>query len=134
MRRDIITGLPASRHQTDHLQFGRDGRLYIGQGSRSDHGELVCIAPLEGTVLVAYEGEQHRAGLREALSDVQPTVSLFIGPEGGFAREEVACAREAGARLITLGPRILRSETAAPLLAALVLYELGDLSFPRDDA
>src|SRR5207237_9788176 len=35
VRRDIITGLPASRHQTDHLLFGRDGRLYIGQGSRS---------------------------------------------------------------------------------------------------
>jgi 16S rRNA (uracil1498-N3)-methyltransferase len=81
----------------------------------------------DGTVLVAYEGERQRT-VRDALSDVQSTVSLFIGPEGGFAPQEVARAGDAGARLITLGPRILRSETASPLLAALVLYELGDLS------
>lgn len=51
--RAIITGLPAARHQTDHIAFGPDGRLYIGQGSRSDHGELVSIEPLEASILVA---------------------------------------------------------------------------------
>jgi 16S rRNA (uracil1498-N3)-methyltransferase len=53
---------------------------------------------------------------------------VFVGPEGGFAPEEAACAERAGAHLVTLGPRVLRTETASPVLAALVLYELGDLS------
>ena len=55
-------------------------------------------------------------------------VSLFVGPEGGYSPDEVTCAQHAGAHLVTLGPRILRAETASPVLAALVLYELGDLS------
>ena len=49
------------------------------------------------------------------------TVFLAIGPEGGFADEEAALAVSAGWRPIDLGPRILRVETAAILLAALVV-------------
>jgi 16S rRNA (uracil1498-N3)-methyltransferase len=46
-------------------------------------------------------------------------VALFIGPEGGLAAEEVALAAAAGVLPVSLGPRILRAETAA--LAALAL-------------
>jgi 16S rRNA (uracil1498-N3)-methyltransferase len=49
---------------------------------------------------------------------------LFVGPEGSFEAEEVACARQAGAHIVTLGPRVLRAETASVVLAALSLYEL----------
>lgn len=50
------------------------------------------------------------------------SVSLFIGPEGGLTAEEVALAQAAGARVVSLGPRILRAETAAvAMLAALLL-------------
>jgi 16S rRNA (uracil1498-N3)-methyltransferase len=49
------------------------------------------------------------------------TVFLAIGPEGGFADEEVALAVSAGWRPINLGPRILRVETAAILLTAMVV-------------
>lgn len=52
---------------------------------------------------------------------------LFIGPEGGLSRAEVEQAREAGIISVTLGPRILRTETAGLIAAALVLYESGDL-------
>jgi 16S rRNA (uracil1498-N3)-methyltransferase len=86
----------------------------------------------EGTVIMAYEEERHHS-LREALVGVQQTVSIFVGPEGGYEPEEAAAARSAGAQLVTLGPRVLRTETASPLLAALVLYELGDLSSAQDD-
>lgn len=55
------------------------------------------------------------------------TVHLFIGPEGGFTAEEVALAQEHGVRLVTLGPRILRAETAALVAATLVLAALGEL-------
>jgi 16S rRNA (uracil1498-N3)-methyltransferase len=93
---------------------------------------LRAIAAAEGTKLVAYEREPRRQ-LRDVLqSPSTPTVAAFVGPEGGFTPEEADCAERAGAHLITLGPRVLRTETASPLLAALVLYELGDLSSGRD--
>jgi len=56
------------------------------------------------------------------------SVNLFIGPEGGFTFEEVTLAQRYGIMPITLGPRILRSETAGLVAAAAILYELGDLS------
>jgi 16S rRNA (uracil1498-N3)-methyltransferase len=52
---------------------------------------------------------------------------VLIGPEGGFADDEVALARRSGARVVSLGRRILRSETAGIVAAAAVLYELGEL-------
>jgi 16S rRNA (uracil1498-N3)-methyltransferase len=76
---------------------------------------------------MAYEAERRR-NLKDALTSAPRTVSLFVGPEGGYSADEADCATQAGAQLITLGPRVLRTETASPLLAALVLYELGDLS------
>lgn len=51
-RVDLITGLPAGRHQTDLALIGPDGRLYIAQGSRSDRGET-AIDPHEASILVA---------------------------------------------------------------------------------
>lgn len=55
-------------------------------------------------------------------------INLFIGPEGGFTEEEIALAKRYGLLPITLGPRILRAETAGIVAAAAVLYELGDLA------
>jgi 16S rRNA (uracil1498-N3)-methyltransferase len=54
-------------------------------------------------------------------------VSLFIGPEGGFEASEVDLAKELGCTPVTLGRRILRSETAGIVASALVLGTLGDL-------
>jgi 16S rRNA (uracil1498-N3)-methyltransferase len=54
-------------------------------------------------------------------------IYLFVGPEGGFSSGEVALARRHGAIPLTLGPRILRAETAAVVAAALALELCGDL-------
>ncbi len=54
-------------------------------------------------------------------------VRIFIGPEGGFSPEEAAEAAGEGVALVTLGPRILRTETAGPAVLALVLYHYGEL-------
>jgi len=54
-------------------------------------------------------------------------VALMVGPEGGFDLEEVQRAQEMGFKPITLGRRIMRTETAAILLVGIVQYELGDL-------
>ncbi|MCD6553189.1 MAG: 16S rRNA (uracil(1498)-N(3))-methyltransferase [Anaerolineae bacterium] len=55
------------------------------------------------------------------------SINLFIGPEGGFSADEVNLAQRYGIHAVTLGPRILRAETAGLVAAAAILYELGDL-------
>jgi 16S rRNA (uracil1498-N3)-methyltransferase len=88
-----------------------------------------ALASAPGLRLLPWEGE-HDITLREALTAEGPpeAVSLFIGPEGGFPTEEVEMARQQGVRTVSLGPRILRAETAGIVAAALVLHELGEMA------
>lgn len=79
-------------------------------------------------VLAAWEAENnldvHQLGrqVRSARGD-PARVAILIGPEGGFSEQEVKLAVRKGAVPFTLGPRILRMETAALAAAVLVLYE-----------
>jgi 16S rRNA (uracil1498-N3)-methyltransferase len=80
-------------------------------------------------VLIAAPSDESPT-LRQALvqDDRAPaSVAILIGPEGGFAEDEVVLAEERGAITISLGPRIFRTETAAIIVPALVLYELGEM-------
>jgi len=108
---------------TEQSGRGRMPRLHAAM----QFDEAVKRASQEGATVLAYE-EERDATLREALRDAGDTVSIFVGPEGGYTRQEARVAREIGACVITLGPRVLRTETASPVLAALVLHERGDLS------
>lgn len=75
-------------------------------------------------VLCAYEGEKDFT-LKQALrasSGLQ--IALVVGPEGGFSMEEIALLRSRGAQIVTLGKRILRTETAGMAMLAEILYEL----------
>jgi 16S rRNA (uracil1498-N3)-methyltransferase len=68
--------------------------------------------------------------LRDAIADDvvrAQTMLVIIGPEGGFSREEAERALAAGAVAISLGRRILRTETAALVVLAALLYERGEL-------
>jgi 16S rRNA (uracil1498-N3)-methyltransferase len=56
------------------------------------------------------------------------SINLFVGPEGGFTLDEVILAQRYGIVPITLGPRILRAETAGLVATAAIMYEMGDLS------
>jgi 16S rRNA (uracil1498-N3)-methyltransferase len=71
--------------------------------------------------------ERATAPLRETLPTPPAPVRLVVGPEGGLSDGEAERARGAGAPLASLGPRILRTETAAVAGAALVLAGLGRL-------
>jgi 16S rRNA (uracil1498-N3)-methyltransferase len=69
-----------------------------------------------------------RAVLRECGTPQAITsVALWSGPEGGLSAEEVALAQNRGSRVASLGPRILRAETAPLVALSVVLYECGDL-------
>jgi 16S rRNA (uracil1498-N3)-methyltransferase len=80
-----------------------------------------------GCLLVADPGGPARASLCEVKPGDRPLV-LLIGPEGGLTDAEVIQAVDAGGRCISLGPRILRTETAAIALAALCLLPALDRS------
>jgi 16S rRNA (uracil1498-N3)-methyltransferase len=74
--------------------------------------------------LIPWEGEK-QTGLKSVLKDpIQKKVAVLIGPEGGFAEDEVQQAMRSGFQPVTLGRRILRMETAAVVSAALILHEL----------
>lgn len=60
-------------------------------------------------------------------------VRIFIGPEGGFSADEIALAERAGAIPVTLGPRILRAETAAIVATTLALDTFGALDAPPSE-
>ena len=51
-------------------------------------------------------------------------IAVFIGPEGGFDLDELELAKEAGCEIITLGKRILRTETAGMMLLSVLMYHL----------
>jgi 16S rRNA (uracil1498-N3)-methyltransferase len=71
------------------------------------------------------EGENLKSVLRQQAIQ---KISVMVGPEGGFAEEEVKAARKTGFIPVKLGQRILRTETAAIVLVGILQYELGDLS------
>lgn len=66
-------------------------------------------------LLIPYENENGMKATSEALENIKPgsSVGILIGPEGGFEEKEVAAAIDAGGISISLGKRILRTETAA---------------------
>ena len=51
-------------------------------------------------------------------------IAVFIGPEGGFDLDELELAKETGCEIITLGKRILRTETAGMMLLSVLMYHL----------
>lgn len=78
--------------------------------------------------LMLYEGEG-TSSLKAVLAGSQgQQIALLVGPEGGFAPAEVAAARALGFLPVSLGPRILRTETAAISAATVIQFVLGDLN------
>jgi len=71
-----------------------------------------------------------RSPTPDARSPVPRPICAVIGPEGGFTEEEIERVRRAGFLARSLGPRILRAETAALAAAAILLHEAGELGDP----
>ena len=77
-------------------------------------------------VLIPYELAEGMQETRDIINNIQPgqSVGIFIGPEGGFETAEVESAIEYGAKPITLGKRILRTETAGLTTLSILMYHL----------
>lgn len=84
-----------------------------------DHLETACIP---------YEKEKENTIKAFLNGQKAQSFGIFIGPEGGFSEEEVLEAKENGVSSITLGPRILRSETAGLVVLANIMYEMGEMN------
>ena len=118
------------------MQSGQTRLAHVNQPMKLP---AVCAA-LAGfdAVLVCWEEAPGTAVLHEALASalanvgkphIEARIAVVVGPEGGLAPEEVEAllASNAHASLVSLGPSILRTETAGIVAPALVLYELGGL-------
>jgi len=102
-----------SRHVIEaSKQCGRNVLMRVA--GVTDWPEYVTRSGLPALRLLAHPGGEPMTG------HGQDDVACAIGPEGGWTEEEVALAREAGWRVVSLGRRILRVETAALALAALL--------------
>ena len=82
-------------------------------------------AAQEGEVILFYEGGGQ--SLADLVGKDSRQISIFIGPEGGFSPEEVALAKQHGARIGSLGPRIFRTETAPVAALAAMMLASGNL-------
>lgn len=90
------------------------------------YSEVLAAAKNYDLTLLAYEEEQERT-LSLALAESSQTLEkilIIIGPESGITPHEAAASRKAGVQTVSLGPRILRTETAAMVMTAQILFAL----------
>lgn len=100
--------------------------------------DALASLPADCRVIMPWEeadGKQVGSSLRQALAGGgRPAcAALVIGPEGGLTEEEARLAEAKGAALVTLGRRILRTETAAIAAMSILMYVWGDLSGEVDE-
>lgn len=78
--------------------------------------------------LIPYEEAKGIADSKSAIQSIKGkrTLGIFIGPEGGFSCEEVEQAKAIGAKVVTLGHRILRTETAGMAVMSIIMFELEE--------
>jgi len=102
----------------------QSGRAIIPQiDFYRDLGQLLGTSREALKLLLDFEGEPLAACLRDGYS----AVSILLGPEGGLNQSEITSARSAGFLAVSLGKRVLRTETAATAALAIVQSSLGDL-------
>jgi 16S rRNA (uracil1498-N3)-methyltransferase len=132
-----VPRLEAMRAIGRRTRWQKIAREAARQSGRADVPEVEPVTAIETAVSAAahdafkimlWEGARNH-GLREALpaADRPTQIVIAIGPEGGFAVEEVDAARAAGFATVGLGPRILRTETAALVTLSILGFALGDL-------
>lgn len=101
------------------------------QSRRSHIPEILFLGDLkeidEENLLVFYE-DQDKVNLKESLCEIKSQrLAMLVGPEGGLDPSEIKILKDKGAKIIGLGPRILRTETCSIAGLSILQYELGDI-------
>ena len=106
----------------------QSGRDIIPEVKNIINFEKLCnLIEKYDIVLVAYEKEEENT-LKKILTSINKPnlkIAIVIGPEGGIDETEISKLKKAGAKTITFGQRILRTETAAIYLTSIITYELN---------
>ena len=89
--------------------------------------EAITYSTSLGCTLAAYENER-QLPLKEAFPKEKPnSIGVFIGPEGGFSDKEIQMFQKSNIPTVTLGRRILRTETAGHTVLTAAMYEYGEM-------
>lgn len=88
--------------------------------------EAITYSNCAEVKLIPYELAEGMSRTKEIIEGIKPGqyVAVFIGPEGGFAEEEIEFAMKNGVEPVTLGKRILRTETAGLTVLSILMYHL----------
>lgn len=102
------------------------GRAFVPEVSSPLKLDAIDASSFD-TLLVAYENEDETS-LKQALKNLSGVkeIAIVIGPEGGFDQSEIAALTKKGAQVVSLGKRILRTETAGMAMLANIIYELEE--------
>lgn len=107
----------------------QSGRMRIPEISKvKSFGEALEFAKTLDAVIIPYECASGMNGTRKIFESIRPgmNVGIFIGPEGGFEESEVEAAKALGVQPVTLGKRILRTETAGMATLSILMYLLEE--------
>ena len=107
----------------------QSGRMLIPQISEvKTYGEALQMAQQLDVNVIPYECARDMDGTREIFGNINPgmSVGIFIGPDGGFEESEVEKAESLGVKPVTLGKRILRTETAGLTTLSILMYLLEE--------
>ncbi|MGO1469089.1 MAG: RsmE family RNA methyltransferase [Tissierella sp.] len=91
---------------------------------------MVNILKTEETIIIPYEDEENISigkVLKKVKSKNKKRINLIIGPEGGFEMDEIEAMKEIGGKVVTLGSKILRTETAGFVASTIILYEFSEI-------
>ena len=107
----------------------QSGRMLVPQISEvKSFAEALQMAKELDVNVIPYECARGMDGTREIFGNIKPgmSVGIFIGPEGGFEESEVKKAQELSVKPVTLGKRILRTETAGLTTLSILMYLLEE--------
>ncbi len=131
-----IARVPAGRLEEKMERWRRIAREAARQSNRGSVPQISFAGDLEDSLRLAdhpvkllFWEEEKPGMLRKILADIEPPgrIAVIIGPEGGLTTQEVACAVKSGFIPVSLGRRIVRTETAGPAILAILQFYWGDM-------
>jgi 16S rRNA (uracil1498-N3)-methyltransferase len=131
----ILTLRSEARLPGGSKRIERWRRIALEATKQCGRARLMEIMPVEAIAdLIARSDSEEALLFSERRSDTSsllqggPELTAIVGPEGGWDNVELEAAQKAGIRMVTLGGRILRAETAAIAIAAILQHRFGDLN------